>query len=107
MDPDTLDTVEAEFDVLDAEYLFLTESLGWKEGLNEYEPVDADIDDVTKLAEYLFLTEQMGWRKGLKVLGEKGEVAIEKELQQIHDMDGFEPKHWHELTQEERSHALK
>ena len=52
MDPDTLDTVEAEFDVLDAEYLFLTESLGWKEGLNENEPVDADIDDVTKLAEY-------------------------------------------------------
>ena len=27
MDPDTFDTVEAEFDVLDAEYLFLTERL--------------------------------------------------------------------------------
>ncbi len=47
----------------------------------------------TKLAEYLFLTEQMNWRKGLKVLGEKGEGAIEKELQQIHDMEGFQSKH--------------
>ena len=56
MNPNTFDTVEAEFDVLDAEYLFLTESLGWKEGLNENEPITtyADMNDVTKLAEYLF-----------------------------------------------------
>merc|ERR1712127_855965 len=63
--------------------------------------------DISKLSEYLFLTEQMGWKKGLKVLGEKGEEAIENELQQIHDMDGFTPKHWHQLTKEERVRALK
>ena len=51
--------------MLDTEYLFLTESLGWKEDLNKNEPIDTDINDVTKLAEYLFLAEQMGWRKGL------------------------------------------
>ena len=37
----------------------------------------------------------------------KGEEAIENELQQIHDMDGFTPKHWHQLTKEERVRALK
>ena len=54
---------------------------------------DADPNDVTKLAGYLFLTEQMGWRKGLKLFGERGEEAVEWELQQIHDMEGFQPKH--------------
>ena len=49
----------------------------------------------------------MGWRKGLKLFGEKGEEAVEKELQQIHDMEGFQPKHWYELTKEERAKALK
>ena len=49
----------------------------------------------------------MGWEKGLKVLGEKGEEAIETELQQIHDMEGFTPKHWHQLNKEERTRALK
>ena len=46
-------------------------------------------------------------KKGLKLLGEKGEEAIKNELQQIHDMDGFTPKHWHQLTKEERVRALK
>ena len=41
------------------------------------------------------------------MLGKRGEGAIEKELQQIHDMEGFQPKHWHELTREERVKALK
>ena len=44
------------------------------------------------------MTEQMGWRKGLKLFGERGEKAVEGELQQIHDMEGFHPKHWYELT---------
>ena len=43
----------------------------------------------------------------MNLLGERGEGAIEKELQQIHDMEGFQPKHWHELTKEERVNALK
>ena len=41
------------------------------------------------------------------MLGDKGETAITKELQQIHDMEGFQPKHWHELTEEERKQALR
>ena len=49
----------------------------------------------------------MGWKKGLKVLGEKGEEAIENELQQIHDMNGLTPKHWHQLTKEANARALK
>ena len=67
---------------------------------------DANINDVTKLAKYLFLTEHMGWRKGLKLFGEKGEEAVEKELQQIYDLEEFQPKHWYEITKEERTKAL-
>ena len=59
------------------------------------------------MAQYLFLTEQMGWRKGLTVFKEEGEKAIVKELRLIHDMEGLQPKHWHELTQEQRAKALK
>jgi hypothetical protein len=59
------------------------------------------------LEEYLLVTEQMGWRKGLKLFKEQGEIAIQKELQQIHDVEGFQPRHWHELTTQERANALK
>ena len=38
---------------------------------------------------------------------ERGEEAVEGGLQQIHDMEGFQPKHWYELTKEERTKALK
>ena len=63
------------------------ETLGWKEGLKEVEnEYKCDVRNVNKLVEYLFLTDQMNWRKCLKVLGEKGENAITKELQQIQDM---------------------
>ena len=58
-------------------------------------------------AEYIFLTEQMNWRKGLKLFKEKGDTAFTKDLQQIHDMEGFQPKHWHELNVDERAKALK
>ena len=54
-----------------------------------------------------FLTEQMNWQKELKLFKEKGEKAVTKELQQIHEMKGFQPKHWHELNTDERSKALK
>lgn len=83
-----------ELDRLDAEYLFLTETLGWKEGLKETES-PKNKADVKYIAQYLFVTEQMGWKQGLKLFGEKGEDAIQKELQQIHDIEGFQPKHWH------------
>ena len=87
--------------------MFLHNTLGWKEGLSNVTDANnnnspRDVANLTKLAEYLFLTEQMNWRKGLKVLGKRGEGEIEKELQQIHNMEGFQPKHWHELTKEER-----
>ena len=38
--------------------------------------------------------------------GKQAEDAITKELQQIHDMEGFQPVHWHEMTKEERARAL-
>ena len=49
----------------------------------------------------------MNWRKGLKIFKEKGETAVTKGLQQIHDMEGFQPKHWHKLNADERAKALK
>jgi hypothetical protein len=103
---------ESAFDRDEAEWLFLTETLGWKEGLNnETANIESantfSNESVTKVAEYLFLTEQMGWKKGLTVFKEEGERAIEKELKQIHDMEGFQPKHWYELTEEERAKALR
>ena len=79
---------ESAFDRDEAEWLFLTETLGWKEGLNnETANIESantfSNESVTKVAEYLFLTEQMGWKKGLTIFKEEGEKAIEKELQQI------------------------
>ena len=65
---------------------------------------DGDIEEIAMDEldiEWTFLTEQMNWKKGLKLFKEKGEEAISKELQQIHDMEGFQPKHWDELTAEE------
>ena len=51
------------------EYIYLTEDLGWKEGLTEDKECKSNSNYVTKLSEYLFLTKQMGWKKGLKMLG--------------------------------------
>jgi hypothetical protein len=70
------------------------------DNLEEFELNDYDI-------EYIFLTEQMNWKKGLKMFQEKGEEAITSELKQIHDMEGFQPKHWDELTRDERAKALR
>ena len=44
--------IEDKVDEADVEYMFLTETLRWKEGLNkENDPtLDADTSDVTKLA---------------------------------------------------------
>ena len=103
-------TADVEYEMMDEEYIYLTEDLEWKEGLKEEtkeEEFKGDPKDVTKLSEYLFLTKQMGWKKGLKVLEEKSKEAIETESHQIHDMEGFTPKHWHQLTEEERIRALK
>ena len=37
----------------------------------------------------------------------QSEMATEWELRQIHDMEGFQPKHWHELTKKEQASVLK
>ena len=113
---DNFDTADDNFDETDTEYIFLTKSLGRKKGLNKEkegpnekkdQTQDATMNDVTKLANYLFLTEQTGWCKGLKLFWEKGEETVEKELHQIHDMEGFHPKHKYELAKEEQTKALK
>ena len=83
-------TTDVEYEMMDEEYIYLTEDLGWKEGLKEEieeEEFKCDPKDVPKLSKYLFLIKQIGWRKGLKVLGEKGDEAIKTELQQILDME--------------------
>ena len=87
---------DVEYKMMDEEYIYLTEDLGREKDLKEEieeEECKCDPKDVTKVSEYLFLTEQIGWKKGLKVLVEKGEEAIETKLQQIHDMEGFTPRH--------------
>ena len=102
IDPENVDTFDVEKamtavknEMMDEEYIYMSEDLGRKQGLNteiEEKEDTSDPKDVAKLAEYLFLTKQMGWKKGFKVLQEKGEEAIETELQQIHDMEGFTQK---------------
>lgn len=102
------DNKVCELDMITAEYLFLTETLGWKEGLEAEDRAEMSPNEEKCLNEYLPVTEQMGWRKGLKIFEEKGEQAIMKELKQIHDVEGFQPKHWHELTYcSEISHVPK
>ena len=58
----TFDVTEVEFDEVEAKYMLLTETLGWKEGIDGMRDTtsDADPNDVTKLAKYVVLTEQMG-----------------------------------------------
>ena len=88
--------------------MFLIETLGWKEGIGEMGDAtsDADPTDVTKLVKYLFLTEQMERRKGLTLFGERGKKAVEKGLQQIHSMEGFQPNHWYEITKKKEQRRL-
>ena len=42
----------------------------------------------------------MGWHKGLKLFEEREKESAEDELQYIHDMEGFQLKHWYEPTKE-------
>ena len=45
-------------------------------------------------------------KKGLELFGEKADVAVQKELSQIHQMDTYEPVHKSDLTFEDRKKAL-
>jgi hypothetical protein len=103
---------EQTLDMVEVEWIFPTEGLGWKEGLIGIGDGKGTESHKCKQhnevpGEYVFLPEQMGWQKGLKIFEKRGEMAIEQELRQIHDMEGFQPKHWHELTEKERASALK
>ena len=60
---DASEKTDVEYQMMDEECIYLTEDLGWKEGIKEEceeEERKCDPKDVTKLSEYLFLTEQMG-----------------------------------------------
>ena len=61
-DSGTFNVTEDKLDKIKAEYMFLTETLGWEEGIYGMEDAifDPNPNNVTKLDEYLFLTEQMG-----------------------------------------------
>ena len=104
-----LDPEDLELAQVTAECMFLTGHMGWKEGLDSN---DMPLSEYTlAMEEIMLVTEQMNWKKGLKVFHEQGkgdlaEEAITKELKQIHDMQGFQPKHWYEMTKEERAEAL-
>ena len=58
----TCDITEDKFGEVKAKYMFLTGTLGWKEGIDGMDdtPSDANLNDVTKLAKYSILTDQMG-----------------------------------------------
>ena len=49
--------------MMNEEYIYLTEDVGWKEGLNKEKEYKSNPKDVTKLSKYIFLTEKMGWKK--------------------------------------------
>jgi hypothetical protein len=88
---DNMGLTEESMDKTKAEWMFLTEQLGWKEGLSKEGPPRPDkaerkknnvrLEAINLLTEHLYLTEQMGWRKGLKLFQDRGEEAIKKELQ--------------------------
>ena len=54
---------ECEFNKIDTEYMFLGDTLGWKEGIIEYKDMAQGMDAIITLAWYLFLTEQMNCKK--------------------------------------------
>ena len=72
-DSGSFDVTEAKFEEVEAKYMFLIKTLGWKEGLDGEHDIfsDANPNDVTKLAKDLWLTEQMAWCKGLELFGER------------------------------------
>ena len=51
-------------------------------------------------------TPQMNLKQGLKVFGDKGVEAVQKEMTQLHERKVMRPKHKQELTPEQRREAL-
>ena len=52
------------------------------------------------------MAQQYSIQKGIKLFGEEGKKSVSKELQQLHDMEMYEPVHAHEFTREQRKEAL-
>jgi hypothetical protein len=72
---DHMDLNEQSVKKDEAECLFLTETLGWKDGLPEveqmqHETTEMNMEAVNLLAEYMFLTDQMGWKQGITIFQE-------------------------------------
>ena len=56
--------------------------------------------------EGLFIT-QMGAKKGLKLFGQAGVKAAQKELQKLHYREVMKPMHAHELTPKQKRASLQ
>jgi hypothetical protein len=50
---------------------------------------------------------QLSLKAGLKQWGAKAFTAAESEMKQLHFRDTFKPKHWRELTQNQRQTVLE
>jgi len=53
------------------------------------------------------MLNQVGIREGLKMFGEKGNNALLKELNQLHERDALLPKKKEDMTYDERKKALR
>ena len=54
----------------------------------------------------VIFAQHFSLKKGLELFGEKADVAVQKELNQIHQMDTYKPVHKSDLTFEDRKKAL-
>jgi hypothetical protein len=50
---------------------------------------------------------QLSLKSGMKQWGSKASVAVLSEMKQLHFRDTFKPKHWHELSQEQKECVLE
>jgi hypothetical protein len=51
-------------------------------------------------------TAQMSMKQGLRLFGKDGELAVSKEMRQLHDRHVMEAKHTKDLTPDEKKKAL-
>ena len=54
----------------------------------------------------VIFAQHFSLKKGLELFGEKADVAVQKELNQIHQMDTYKPIYKSDLTFEDRKKAL-
>ena len=68
------------------------------------EPEHKDYFNLSTIGKVVLI--QYGMKRGLKLFGEKGEAAISKEMQQLHDRKVMTPVKKNMLTDQERKRAL-